>query len=169
MNTIQKALIVCAMVSVSGFAAGDEYDPEEESYAAASLAISGRKGCSLADVVGRWVFATAIGRQMAPMFPADKDLTALGTMLIKRDGTLSGTFDLTVEEFDHFSGIGYDGLIQINRDCTGTLTFVNEFGATRTDSIAVVGRSEILAMSQDPANLWTYEIRRVGSPNPRRR
>jgi len=33
----------------------------------------------------------------------------------------------------------------------------------RSDSIAVLSRTEILGMSQDSANLWTYQVRRIPS------
>ncbi len=168
MKTIQKAILVCALASLSGIAVADDYDTDDDSYAATSRSYSYGKGCSLRDVVGRWVFASAISRQMAPIFPVGKDMTALGTMNIERDGTLSGTFDLTVQDFEHYPQVGYVGSIVINRDCTGTVTFVTEFGSSRTDSIAVVGRGEILGMSKDPANLLTYQVRRVGHLNRKR-
>jgi hypothetical protein len=131
------------------------------------LAVPGRAGCSLRDVAGQWLFATGIGRQMLPGFPPDKDITALGTMDIRPDGTLTGTFDVTVQDSFFIPGIGYDGTVVINPDCIGTLTFVTGVGPVRTDSIAVVGRGEMIGMSQDPANLWTYQVRRVGYFNHR--
>ena len=49
-------------------------------------------------------------------------------------------------------------------DCTGTVSFATSVGSVRTDSIVVVNRREILGMSQDPANLWTYQVRRIAGP-----
>lgn len=162
MKTIQNLLVACAVTLLWGAALGTEPAARGDSYVAPELAASARQRCSLRSVAGKWLFATSIGRQMLPGFPPEKDITALGTMVIKRDGSLSGTFDVTVEDTFFAPGIRYDGSVVINRDCTGTLTFITELGSVRTDSIAVVGRSEIIGMSQDPANLWTYQVRRVG-------
>lgn len=129
----------------------------------ASHAAAGN-GCTVKAIAGQWLFATGIGRQMlGEPFPPDKDITAIGTMNINRDGSLSGNFDVTVEDFGFIPGIVYDGSLTVNPDCTGTLSFVTSVGSVRTDSIAVVNRNEILGMSQDPANLWTYQIRRVAA------
>lgn len=119
------------------------------------------RGCSVRDVAGKWMFATGIGRQMLPNFPPDKDITAIGTMNIARDGSLEGTFDVTVEDTFFQPGIPYGGSIVVNKDCTGTVEFVTALGSARTDSIVIVNRGAIIAMSQDPLNLWTYEVRRV--------
>lgn len=162
MKTIQNTLVACAIASLCGTAFGSEPTARELAYDTSGAAISARHRCSVRSVAGRWLFATSIGRQMLPNFPPDKDITALGTMVILPDGTLSGTFDVTVEDSFFIPGIGYEGSVTINRDCTGTLTFVTGVGSVRTDSIAVVGFNEILGMSQDPANLWTYQVRRVG-------
>jgi hypothetical protein len=119
--------------------------------------------CSIKDIAGKWMFATGIGRQsLGGPFPPEKDITAIGTMNINRDGTLEGKFDVTVE--DTFPAtMTYSGSVVVNPDCTGTLTFVTSGGSARTDSIAIVSRKEILGMSQDPANLWTYQIRRIAA------
>lgn len=120
--------------------------------------------CSVKDIAGNWLFATSIGRQMlGGNFPPDKDITAIGTMNIARDGTLSGTFDVTVQDAFFFPGIPYIGSIVVNPDCTGTLTFQTSLGSARTDSVAIVSRREMLGMSQDPLNLWTYQIRRIAA------
>ncbi len=118
--------------------------------------------CSVRDISGNWMFATSIGRQMlgAP-FPPDKDITAIGTMNIERDGSLSGTFDVTVQDTVFLPGIVYTGSVVVHPDCTGTVTFQTSVGSVRSDSIVVINRREILAMSQDPLNLWTYQIRRI--------
>ena len=119
-------------------------------------------GCSVRDIAGQWVFATGIGRQMLGVpFPPDKDITAIGTMNIERNGTLSGTFDVTVQDAVFIPGIAYVGSVVLNPDCTGTVTFETSVGSVRSDSIAVINRRNILAMSQDPLNLWTYQIRRI--------
>lgn len=120
------------------------------------------KACSTKELAGSWVFATGIGRQMlgAP-FPPDKDITAIGTMNIGEDGSLSGTFDVTVQDFGFIPGVEYSGSVSVNTDCTGTVAFVTSVGSVRTDSIVVLNRREMLGMSQDPANLWTYEVRRL--------
>lgn len=120
--------------------------------------------CSVRDLAGNWVFATGIGRQMlGGDVPPNKDITAIGTMNIARDGTLSGRFDFTVQDSFFFPGVDYVGSVVVNPDCTGTVTFQTSFGSVRTDSIAVVSRREMLGMSQDPLNLWTYEIRRIAA------
>ncbi|MDH3432072.1 MAG: hypothetical protein OEM60_05955 [Gammaproteobacteria bacterium] len=118
--------------------------------------------CSVRAIAGNWLFATSIGRQMlGGPFPPDKDITAIGTMNIAHDGTLSGTFDVTVEDFAFLPGVTYTGSVTVNPDCTGTLSFATSADSVRTDSIAVVSRREMLGMSQDFLNLWTYQIRRV--------
>ncbi len=130
------------------------------------------KGCSTKTIAGKWIFATGIGRQsLGGPFPPGKDITALGTMNISRDGTISGVFDATIQDFFDFPLLGqtYTGTVIVNADCTGMLTFVNSQGVERTDSIAVVSRREILAMSRDPANLWTYTVRRIGAIGKRDR
>ena len=121
-------------------------------------------GCSVKDIAGKWMFATSIGQQsLSDMLPPGKDLTALGTMNIERDGTLEGVFDFTVEDEFFFPDVPYSGTVVVNPDCTGTISFVTGAGSMRNDSIAIVNRREILAMSQDPANLWTYQIRRIAA------
>ena len=162
MKTIQKLLLLCTIAPLCGVAVGDEHDASIESYTASQLSFSDRQGCSMRNVAGKWLFATSIGRQMLPGFPPDKDITALGTMIIAPDGSLSGTFDVTVQDSFFMPGIPYEGSVVINSDCTGTVTFVTGVGSVRTDTIAVVGRSEILGMSQDPFNLWSYQARRDG-------
>jgi len=120
--------------------------------------------CSIRAIAGNWLFATSIGHQMlGEPFPPDEDITAIGTMNIARDGTLSGTFDVTVENFAFIPGIVYTGSVTVNPDCTGVLSFATSVGSVRTDSIAVLSRREILGMSQDPLNLWTYQIRRIAA------
>ena len=55
--------------------------------------------CSTKSLAGKWVFATGIGRQMlGEPFPPNKDITAIGTMNIAKDGSLSGVFDATVQD-----------------------------------------------------------------------
>lgn len=126
--------------------------------------------CSVRAIAGSWLFATDVGHQMlgAP-FPPDKDITAIGTMNIARDGTLSGTFDVTVEDFAFIPGVVYTGSVTVNPDCTGILSFATSVGSVRNDSIAVVSRREMLAMSQDPLNLWTYQIRRIAADLSRKK
>ena len=119
------------------------------------------RGCSVRDVAGKWMFATGIGRQMLPGFPPDKDITAIGTMNIARDGSLEGTFDVTVQDTFFQPGIPYSGSIVVNGDCTATVEFITALGSARTDSVVVVNRGKMIAMSQDPLNLWTYEVRRI--------
>jgi len=120
--------------------------------------------CSTRAIAGSWVFATGIGRQMLG-FPLEKDITAIGTMNIAKDGSLSGKFDATVQDTIFLPDNTYAGAVIVNPDCTGTLTFITSAGPVRTDSIVVVDRREILGMSQDPLNLWTYQVRRIsGKP-----
>ena len=91
----------------------------------------------------------------------DKDVTAIGTMNIARNGAVEGKFDLTVQDFAAIPGLVYTGSVTINPDCTGTIVFVTSAGTERTDSIVVVNRREMLGMTQDPLNLWTYQVRRI--------
>ncbi len=124
------------------------------------------QGCSLKDVAGKWIFATDIGRITDEFAPPDTEITALGTMNISRDGSVSGRFDVTLEfpipaPFDFRSNVTYWGTISINPDCTGTLTFETDAPSSRTDTIALVSRKKMLGMSQDPTNLWTYEVHRI--------
>lgn len=130
----------------------------------------GKGDCSNRAVAGKWAFMTAIGRQMlgAP-FPPGKDLTALGTMNIDRHGNLEGVFDLTVQDFGFLPGLTYVGSITVQDDCTGTVEFVTSAGSSRTDSIVVLSSREMRGMSQDPNNLWTYEVRRLPAPRGRSR
>lgn len=161
MKSIRNILVVCVAASLSAAALSAEPASAEEIYDASGLIISPKSRCTVRKVAGRWLFATSIGHQMLPGFPPGKDITALGTMIIHRDGSVMGVFDATVEDTAFLPGIPYEGSVVINPDCTGTLTFVTGAGSVRTDSIAIVGRTEIIGMSQDPANLWTYQVRRV--------
>jgi hypothetical protein len=118
--------------------------------------------CSLRSLAGRWMFATGIGHQgLGPPFPEGKDITAIGLFTIGRQGGLSGTFDATVQDTFFLPANTFTGSITMNRDCSGTLTFITSAGTARTDTIVVVSRKEMLGMSQDPANLWTYQVRRL--------
>jgi hypothetical protein len=122
--------------------------------------------CSIHDIAGNWFFATQVGH-LKVLHPetgetlVDGDITALGTMNIGLDGSLIGVFDVTVLETFFSEGVGYSGSVTVNANCTGTLTFVTTTGAERTDSIAVLNDNEMWGMSQDPLNLWTYEVRRI--------
>ncbi|HUE87983.1 MAG TPA: hypothetical protein VMO26_18065 [Vicinamibacterales bacterium] len=118
--------------------------------------------CSIQSIAGAWVFGTDVGQQK--ILPGG-DITAIGTMNIDREGNVSGKFDVTVAEFGFFPNITYTGSVTVNPDCTGTLTFVTSLGTSRTDSIAVLGRTELWFMSQDPSNLWTGRARRISGPD----
>ncbi len=115
--------------------------------------------CSTRSLAGRWMFATDVGHQAR--FPGGGDITAIGTFHVDRQGNVSGRFDATVQDFGFLSGVGFTGTFVVNRDCTGTLTFVTSNGATRTDSIVVVDPWRIRGMSQDISNLWTYNAERL--------
>lgn len=116
--------------------------------------------CSVQDLAGEWMFATAVGRQAFPDTP-EGDITALGTMNLSASGTLAGTFDVTVETVFNLTDVPYSGSFSVGEDCRGTLSFVTGQGSSRTDSIVVVGPNEFLGMSQDTNNLWTYQARRI--------
>ena len=161
MKTIQKTLVACAIASLCGLTASGSQADESRSDTSRQQTVTADRGCSLQDLTGRWLFATSIGRQMLPGFPPEKDMTALGTMVIGPDGSLRGRFDVTVQDTFFMAGIRYEGSVEINQYCTGTVTFITEVGSARTDSIALVGDGEFLGMSQDPFNLWTYQARRV--------
>ncbi len=118
--------------------------------------------CSTRSLAGRWMFATGIGRQsLGPPFPVGKDITAIGIFSVDRFGNATGSFDATVQDFFFLPNNTFTGSVIVNADCTGTLTFITSAGTARTDSIVVVSRREILGMTQDPANLWTYQMRRL--------
>ena len=118
--------------------------------------------CSTRMLAGKWLFATGIGHQaLGPPFPPPGDITAIGTMNIRRNGFLEGLFDATFQNVAFAPGVEYSGTVIVNSDCTGTLSFVTGSGSSRTDSILVVDRNEIWGMSQDPKNLWTYRVRRL--------
>lgn len=117
--------------------------------------------CSVKHVAGTWLFATQVGHLPAPA----GDITALGTMNIDREGNVTGEFDVTIEPDTFGPGVPYEGSIVVSANCRGTLTFVTPMSA-RTDSIAILSDNEMWGMSQDPANLWTYEVRRIsGQPH----
>lgn len=122
--------------------------------------------CSTRVMAGKWIFATGVGHQMlGEPFPPDKDVTAIGTMNITSNGSISGKFDVTIQDFAFIPNLIYTGSMMVNPDCTGMLSFVSSAGTVRTDSIVVVNRREMIGMSQDPLNLWTYQVRRIsGSP-----
>ena len=127
-----------------------------------ALADGNRDGCSTSMLAGRWLFATGIGHQaLANAPPGSGDITALGTMNIRRNGDVEGTFGVTFEGTVFAPSVPYAGTVVVNADCTGTLSFTTGNGTTRTDSIAVLSRYEIWGMSQDPKNLWTYQVRRA--------
>jgi hypothetical protein len=129
---------------------------------APASANKGARGCSTEMLAGRWLFATGIGHQQLANSPAPPgDITALGTMNIRRNGTLEGRFDVTFAGFASVPDLVYSGSVILNEDCTGTLSFVTSTGSSRTDSIALVEHAEIWAMSRDPDNLWTYRVRRI--------
>lgn len=131
-----------------------------------NYASAGHDTCSLKSLVGKWVFATDVGHQMlGGPFPPDKDITAIGTIVIDRFGGLTSNFDVTIQDFMFFPGNTSAGSIAVNRDCTGTLTFISSAGTARTDSIVILGPREFLGMSQDPLNLWTYQARKVSRRN----
>ena len=116
--------------------------------------------CSLRNVVGRWAFATDVGRQS--LIPGqDGDITAIGMMRIDRAGNLAGGFDFTIADYGFVPDNSFAGSIVVDPNCTATLTFVNSAGISRTDSIAIVSKREMWGMSQDPSNLWTYRARRL--------
>ena len=121
----------------------------------------GGPGCSTSMLAGRWAFATGIGHQALSDAPAPSDITAIGTMNIRRNGDVEGVFDVTFEGLAFSPSVPYAGTLTVNEDCTGTLSFVTGSGAMRTDSLFVLSRYEIWGMSQDPNNLWTYRVRRL--------
>lgn len=123
--------------------------------------------CSTRSIAGRWMFATGIGRQsLGAPFPEGKDITAIGIFSVDKFGNATGKFDATVQDFLFLPDNTFTGSVVVNPDCTGTLIFVTSAGTVRTDSIVVVNRREILGMTQDPANLWTYQMRRLsGKPD----
>jgi hypothetical protein len=123
----------------------------------------GKPRCSVRRLAGRWMFFTGVGQ--LPAFGGD--ITALGTMEIKEDGTIGGVFDATIATTAFLEDVTYGGTVTVQEDCRGVLTFTNSAGATRTDSLVVLGDGEMRGMSRDIGNLWTYEVRRI-APRPKR-
>jgi len=120
--------------------------------------------CSTKAVAGNWTFATNIGRQsLGAPFPEGKDITAIGIFSVDKFGNTIGKFDATVQDFFFLPNNTFTGSVTVNADCTGTLTFITSAGTARMDSIVVVNQREMLGMSQDPLNLWTYQVRRIAS------
>jgi hypothetical protein len=117
--------------------------------------------CSTQSLAGRWVFATEVGQM--PAFGGD--ITAIGTMNIDAAGRLSGVFDATVASAAFLPDVTYGGSVAVSGDCRGSLTFETSAGTTRTDSIVVLDRSEVWAMSRDTGNLWTYRMKRIAGPS----
>ena len=112
------------------------------------------------------------------------DITALGTMNFDKSGNLSGKFDVSILGAAFFSDNTYNGLVTVNPDCTGTLSFIASLGPPtnqRTDSIVISGNgSKIWGMvdfitdltndEQEVRVSWTYTAKRIGgknSKNPR--
>jgi hypothetical protein len=147
-----KALLALTIVLATGLAL-------------AAPAVTADEGCSVQDIAGRWVFATGVGQLPA----LGGDITAIGTMNIDAEGNLDGRFDVTVATVRFLPGVPYSGSVVVNDDCTGTLRFVTGAGTVRTDSIVVLGREDMWGMSQNPANLWTYTVRRISSRPPEAR
>lgn len=127
----------------------------------AAIGKDGKDECATRDLAGRWIFGTDVGQQVIFLPTSDGNITALGTMNIDKQGNLSGEFDATVAGFIFLSAVTYTGSVVLHTNCTGTLSFETSEGTVRTDSIALVGQDEVWGMSQDPSNLWTYEIRRI--------
>ena len=126
-----------------------------------SYASDGGFVCSNQMVAGRWLFASDVGNLPG----IDTDITAIGTMNLSSEGEVSGKFDVTVSNTFFGPDNTYTGTFSINPDCTGTLQFVTSSGSSRTDSIIVVSRTEIIGMSQDIYNIWTYQVRRAPGSN----
>lgn len=82
-------------------------------------------------------------------------------MKIDRYGNVEGEFDATVQDAFLLPSVPYSGTLVLDRGCIGTLTFVTGQGTVRVDTVAVLSRREMRGMSQDPANLWTYDVRRI--------
>ena len=122
--------------------------------------------CSTQAMAGHWVYASSVGLTTSgdSAVPANR-ITSIGTVNIDKYGNMSGKFDLTVEDLISVLDITYTGWISVNSDCTGTVYFLTSTGSERTDSIVVVDRTEILGMSRNPANIFTYQVRRIsGKP-----
>lgn len=119
--------------------------------------------CSVEAIAGNWIFGTEVGQQS--LIPGQEgDITALGTMNIDSAGNVSGEFAVTIKDFIANPVNTYNGSITVDPDCTGTLNFVTSTGSTRTDHIGILNESEMWGMSLDPANLWTYKVRRISKP-----
>jgi hypothetical protein len=127
----------------------------------AAIGKDGKDECATRDLAGRWIFASDVGQQLIFLPASEGNITAIGTMNFDKQGNLSGEFDATVAGFIFLPGNTYFGSVTVNPNCTGTLTFQTSTGTFRIDSIAVISRDEMWGMSQDPSNLWTYEMRRI--------
>jgi hypothetical protein len=124
--------------------------------------------CTVGMVEGTWVFATGIGQlSNQPPIPEPargKQITAIGTIHIDGQGNISGAYDNTIADVGSFLNNTFVGTVVVNADCTGTLSFTDSRGASRTDSIVVLTRrdqSELWGMSRDHLLVWTYTARRI--------
>jgi hypothetical protein len=149
MKAIMKAMMTVTLLGISLL------------LTTAAIGKDGKDECATRDLAGRWIFGTDVGQQLLFLPTSDGNITALGTMNIDKQGNLSGEFDATVAGFIFLSASTYSGSAVLHDDCTGTLSFETSDGTVRADSIALVGRDEVWGMSQDPSNLWTYEMRRL--------
>jgi hypothetical protein len=127
----------------------------------AAIGKDGKDDCATRDLAGRWIFATDVGQQQLFLPSTEGGITSLGTMNIDKQGNLSGEFDFVVGGFITATGNTYTGTVSLATNCTGTLTFRDSTGNSRTDRIALVSKDEVWAMSLDPSWLWTYKMRKI--------
>ena len=114
--------------------------------------------CKPAAAVGSWAFATDVGHETIAF---GGDITAIGIFDVLVDGSVAGVFDVTFQNQASIPSVPFGGNLTLDSDCRGTLTFTTGTGSTRTDSIILINPYEMWGMSRDPANLWTYRVRRL--------
>jgi hypothetical protein len=120
--------------------------------------------CSIKTVVGSWVFASDVGTILGV-----GNVTAVGTLEIKADGTGHGRFAFSTNfgESGSFEDSTFDETLTVNPDCTAVAVVTDsQGGPPRTDNLVISrdGR-EMRGMVVDPADfLWTFKLERVHEP-----
>ncbi|HVO60992.1 MAG TPA: hypothetical protein VMT53_08650 [Terriglobales bacterium] len=159
-------LVVAAVLTVAGTAAHAQMvrgrAPLNSSEMREVAANTKAPHCSVATIVGKWVFITDLMHsQQGTLHGA-----AVGTLNVGTDGTLLGKYDFEgTSEFR--PGVEYVGTVSVNANCSGVVSF-HDVGSDQMVAQSIViahdGR-EIWGMFQDPAmDIGTYRAKRTGVP-----
>lgn len=123
---------------------------------------NGHAFCSVEALAGNWVFASNDAGRFFEDGTATEVATVMGSLSIETDGTFDGEFDLIFGGVIALLDVFWEGEMTVDPDCRGTTFFsVPAFGTSRSDTIAVVSAHEILGMSLDPTNIWSYQMRKL--------